>query len=138
MKTIIGWLKRLTTRIVALENAVLSGVPVVISTTGTTTITAEQAFANVHVLNTGAAGEVIFALPPAEVGMRVTATVTTAQLLSLDPVDTEIITNLAGVALTEGAAIKGNAIGEWITLLCTTAGRWRAVAGTGTWTATAA
>ena len=108
-------------------------VPTTVIATAATEITHLQAKYGVVVSNKGASGEVVFSLPAAVPGMRVAAVVQAAQTLSLDPVDTEIIYDTNGVALTEDAAIKANAVGETIQLVCLEAGYWTVVAYTGTW-----
>jgi hypothetical protein len=106
--------------------------------TAARTITPAEANRGIYVSNIGATGEVIFSLPAAVVGMRVNAIVGAAQLLSLDPVDGDIIHGVAGVAQTEDVAIKANAVGETIQLVCLQTGKWFVAAYTGTWSTTAA
>lgn len=112
--------------------------PKAIVTTAAIAITDSDAMRGVVVSNKGAGAEVVISLPAARVGMSVTAVVQAVQLLSLDPVDTEIIYGTNGVALTEDAAIKANALGETIHLVCLQDGFWTVTAFTGTWTATGA
>jgi hypothetical protein len=128
MSSLIRWIKRLESR----------EAPKTIVATAATTIAHTDAIRGVVVSNKGAAGEVVISLPAAVPGMRVTGVVQAAQLLSLDPVDTEIIYGTNGVALTEDAAIKANAIGETIQLVCVEAGFWVVTASAGTWSATGA
>jgi len=106
--------------------------------TAARTITPAEANRGIYVTNLGASGEVIFSLPTAKAGMRVNAIVRAAQLLTLDPVDGDIIYGIAGVAQTEDVAIKGNAIGETIQLVSLADNTWSVAAYTGTWTVTAA
>lgn len=128
MSTITRWIKSIEARLV----------PDTIVATANTVITPAQARQGVVVSNKGAAGEVVFSLPAAVPGMRVTAVVQSAQLLSLDPVDTEIIYGTNGVALTEDVAIKANAVGETLQLVCVEKGFWTVTASAGTWTTTGA
>ena len=129
---IIPWITRLTNRIISLE----SGVTVL---TAAATITAAQAKRNVHVTNVGASGAVTYALPPATVGMRVTALVKAAQELRLDPDGTETISlPSSGVQQAAGKYITADAVGESVILVCTVAGTWDALGPIdGTWTAEA-
>lgn len=123
---LIRWIKRIESR----------QVPETIVATAATTITHQQAKQGIVVSNKGAAAEVVVSLPPAFPGMRVTGVVQAAQTLSLDPVDTEIVYGTNGVALTEDAAIKANAVGETIQLVCVERGYWLVTAFAGTWAAT--
>jgi hypothetical protein len=126
MSALIRWIKKVESRLT----------PVTVVATANTEITHLQAKQGVVVSNRGASGEVVFSLPPAVPGMRVTGVVQAAQTLSLDPVDTEIIFGTNGVALTEDAAIKANAVGETIQLVCLQPGFWTVTAFNGTWGAT--
>lgn len=133
MKTIIGWLKRLTARVTTLEEA---STPVVVSgTTTPITITAAQALKGAVVSNLGASGAVEFDLPAAKVGMSITAVVHATQNLGLDPNGTEKIFTPAGVDLTAGVPIVANAQGEFVRLVCLADGVWRAADYAGTWSA---
>lgn len=120
---LIRWIKRLESR----------ETPKVIVATAAVTISDSDARRGVVVSNKGAGAEVVVSLPAARPGMRVTAVVQAAQLLSLDPVDTEIVYGTAGVAQTEDVAIKGNAVGETITLTCLETGFWVVTAFNGVW-----
>ena len=128
MSTLIRWIKRLEGNLT----------PKTIVATAATAITHADAVRGVVVSNKGASAEVVVSLPAAVPGMRVTGVVQAVQLLSFDPVDTEIVYGTAGVALTEDVAIKGNALGEYITLTCLEKGFWTVTSFSGTWTATAA
>ena len=135
MSSLIRWIKRLEAKFPLLEAKLA---PKTVIATAATDIAAADALRGIVVSNKGASGEVVFSLPAAEPGMHVTAIVQAAQLLSLDPVDTEIIYGVNGVALTEDVAIKANALGETIQLVCLEAGYWSVAAYTGTWSATGA
>lgn len=142
MSSLVRWIKRLDAKFapiaaqfVALEAKLA---PKTVVATANADITAADALRGIVVSNKGAVGEVIFSLPEATPGMHVTAVVQAAQLLSLDPVDTEIIYGINGVALTEDVAIKANALGETIQLVCLEAGYWSVAAYTGTWSVNAA
>jgi hypothetical protein len=133
MKLTLGWLKRLTERIVTLE----SGVPVTVSDADAT-VAAADAYRNIHVSNAGASGAVTFALPAALAGMQVTAVVEAAQELRLDPDGTETIAlPSSGVQGAAGKYLTANAVGENVSLVCLTDGTWEASNFTGTWTAEA-
>lgn len=125
---LIRWIKRIEAR----------QVPETIVATAATDITPAQARQGIVVSNRGASGEVIVSLPAATVGMRVAGIVNTAQLLSFDPDGTEIIYGIAGVSLTAGVPIKGNAAGECVQLVCVEPGSWSVVSYNGVWTATGA
>jgi hypothetical protein len=113
-------------------------IPTVLNKTANYTVKADEALYGTVVSNIGATGEVIFSLPAAVPGMRVNAIVQSPQLLTLDPVDGDIIHGIAGVAQTEDVAIKANAVGETVQLVCLVTGKWYVAAYTGTWTVTAA
>jgi len=113
-------------------------IPTVLNKTANYTVKADEALYGAVVSNIGATGEVIFSLPAAVPGMRVNAIVQAAQLLTLDPVDGDIIHGTVGVAQTEDVAIKANAVGETVQLVCLVTGKWYVAAYTGTWTVTAA
>ena len=87
--------------------------------------------------NTGAAGAVTFALPPATVGLRYQFWVKAAQELRIDPNGTETIALDTGVQQAAGKYITANAVGEHISVLCVKAGEWDTADPTGTWTAEA-
>jgi hypothetical protein len=131
-KANVSWLKRLTTRLAAIE----AGSTVVNSGTDTPiSITAEQALAGITVTNLGATGAVEFDLPAAEVGMKVTAHVIVAQNLALDPNGTEKIFNGALADIGAGTPCLANAIGESATFECLKAGQWNVTKSVGTWDA---
>jgi len=114
---------------------VQAGVPVLISSTGGT-VTAEQAFGNIHVSNLGASAAATFALPAALPGMRVTAIVEVAQELRLDPKGTETIAlPSTGVQGAAGKYLTADAVAERVQLVCLTAGTWDVAAHLGTWAA---
>lgn len=129
---IIPWLNRLTARVKTLE----AGVPVLVSATGGT-VTAAQAYSNIHVSNAGASAAATFNLPAAKVGMRVTVVVEAAYALRLNPSGTETVALPAtGVQQAAGKYIEADAVAEGIQLVCLTAGTWDVIGGTdGTWTA---
>ncbi len=109
--------------------------PAAVVATANTTVTREQAWNEVVVSNHGATGAVTFALPAAEVGMRVSAIVQAAQELRLDPNGTETAALVNGVQQAAGKYIVADAIGEVIKLICLTPGRWEVENFNGTWTA---
>lgn len=106
--------------------------------TAARTITPAEATRGIYVSNLNATGEVVFTLPIAVPGMRVSAVVQAAQLLTLQPATGGLILGTTGVAQSLNAPIKGNAVGETTQLVCFTPTRWVTVAFNGTWTPTAA
>ena len=131
MKPIISWLSRLTSRIAALEVKY----PATANTTTTRDITAAEAYRGITVSNLGDADGVIFNLPAALPGMRVTAVVRETAALVLNPVDTSGKIYSTGATLGAGGKnISADAKGETITLVCIEADHWTPVAFTGTWT----
>jgi hypothetical protein len=139
-KTIFGWLKRLTTRVQTLEtdfSAIVAATPEVVTlTTGTQAVTTDQANSDVVLTNTGAAATATFTLPAATPGMRVTAFVKANQQLRLDPNGTETIAlPSTGVQGAAGKYLWADAVGEYVQLVCVTAGTWSSIGYFGTWTA---
>jgi hypothetical protein len=130
MKTLISWLSRLTVRLNVLEQ---QGAQPVVITSATTpvVVTAAQLTKHAILTNTKADGAVVWTLPAAEAGMRLTAVVGVTQGLTLDlPTGGTI----AGTA-TSGQTLTADALGESIQLICLVDGRWDVLAKTGTWTA---
>lgn len=84
----------------------------------------------------GATGTVVFALPPAVVGLRYRFRVGAAQELRIDPDGTETI-GLPSTGVQQGAGeyITANADGETLEIECTKAGEWSPMGYSGTWTA---
>jgi hypothetical protein len=111
--------------------------PAAVVATANTTVTRDQAWNEVVVSNRGASGAVTFALPAAEVGMRVTAIVQAVQELRLDPSGTQTIALANGVQQAAGKYIVADAIGETISLVCLRPGAWDVENHNGTWTAEA-
>lgn len=88
------------------------------------------------VSNKGRAAATTFTLPPAVVGMRVSAVVQAAQELRLDPSGTQTVAlPSTGVQQAAGAYIVADAIGETVDLVCITAGTWDVLNFNGTFTA---
>ena len=113
----------------------LISVPVLVAAAGSA-VSALQAMQNIHLSNAGAVGAASFTLPPAVVGMRVTALVEAAQELQLDPDGTETIAlPSSGVQGAAGKYLVADAVGEKVQLACITAGTWDVVDYSGTWTA---
>lgn len=84
----------------------------------------------------GAAGTVVFALPPATVGLQYDFYVGAVQELRIDPNGTETISlPSSGVAQAAGAYLTANAVGETVKIKCVVAGTWAVFGFTGTWTA---
>jgi hypothetical protein len=86
--------------------------------------------------NAGATGPVVFALPPAVVGLNYYFRVSAVQELRIDPNGTETISlPSTGVPSAAGAYIVADAIGETVRIVCAVAGSWSVFGFTGTWTA---
>jgi hypothetical protein len=86
-------------------------------------------------LNTGASGQVTFALPAALPGYEIRARVDAAQELRLDANGTEVIClPSSGAPQAAGKYIWADAVGEFVHLRCTEAGQWDVVSYIGTWT----
>lgn len=84
----------------------------------------------------GAAGTVVFTLPPAVVGLQYRFRVGAAQALRLDPDGTETIAlPSTGVQGAAGKYLGADADGETLAIECTKAGQWSVFGFTGTWTA---
>lgn len=131
MSSLIRWIKRLETKLGSSTTLAVANLAV----------TYDQAtYAGGSVVsNAGATGVVTVSLPPAVVGMKVTAIVKAAFELRLDPSGTQTIalpsTGVQGVA---GKYIAASAVGSTVQLVCVVAGTWdRIGAGAGTWTAEA-
>ena len=131
MSSLIRWIKRLETKL---------GSSVTLATAAAT-VTYDQATysGGAIVSNVGATGAVTFSLPPATVGMRVTAIVKSAFELRLDPSGTQTIAlPTTGVQGAAGKYLTGNTVGASVSLICIVAGTWDHVRGAnGTWTAEA-
>ena len=129
-KANVSWLKRLTARTAVLEN---EGAQPVVITSATTPVVVTAAQLNKHAIltNTKADGAVVYTLPAATAGMRLTGIVGVAQGLTLDLPTGDTI---AGTA-TSGQTLTADALGESIQLICIVDGRWDVLAKTGTWTA---
>lgn len=88
--------------------------------------------------NEGAAGAVTFTLPAATPGLHFKFLVLAAQELRLDPSGTETIAlPSTGVQSAAGKYIVADAVGEWVEIVCVTAGDWQVTGYLGTWTAEA-
>lgn len=85
--------------------------------------------------NTGAAAEIVFALPAATVGLRYGFALGAAQELRIDPNGTETISlPSSGAPQAAGKYITANAVGENVEIACLIAGNWSVLNYTGTWT----
>lgn len=96
------------------------------------TVTATDAQAKVF-HNTGAAGTVIFTLPTASAGLRVTFIVTAAQILNIKTGTTDTIRVAASVSTATTGSVQASAIGNTLTLVCIGT-QWVAESYVGTWT----
>lgn len=102
-------------------------------TTGDTLTAAESG--TVHT-NTGASGTITLVLPDATVGQEFFFAVGAAQELRIDPNTTQTISlPSTGVPGAAGKYLVADAIGETVHLMCCSAGSWRVMGYTGTWTA---
>lgn len=92
----------------------------------------------VVVSNKGRGAITTFTLPPAKVGMRVTAVVQAAKALRLDPDGTETIAlPSTGVQSAAGKYISAALLASSVQLICITEGSWDVITFAGTWTAEA-
>ena len=96
------------------------------------TVTATDAQAKVF-HNTGAAGTVIFTLPAASAGLRVTFIVTAAQILNIKTGTTDTIRVAASVSTATTGSVQASTIGNTLTLVCIGT-QWVAESYVGTWT----
>jgi hypothetical protein len=88
--------------------------------------------------NTGAGAAGSWDLPAATVGMEFYFYVTAAQELRINPDGTETIgLPSTGVQQAAGKYIVADAAGEYVHILCVTAGQWETLDYRGTWTAEA-
>jgi hypothetical protein len=84
--------------------------------------------------NEGAEGEATFILPASAVGMEYYFYVLEAQELRIDPNGTETIgLPSSGAQQAAGKYITANAAGEYVHILCATAGQWETLDYRGTW-----
>lgn len=84
----------------------------------------------------GAAGTVVFSLPPATVGQWYRFHVGAVQELRIDPNGSETIAlPSTGAQSSAGAYITANAVGECVEIQCVVAGDWNVNSYIGTWTA---
>lgn len=109
--------------------------PKILNKTAAYTVTADDLLFGGGVLaNSGAAGAVVFALPAAQPGMRLTACVKANFNLTLDLPTGDTITGLA----TSGQTFSADLIGETLLLVCVVPNVWESVGAVdGTWTASA-
>lgn len=107
--------------------------PRILNKTADYTVTETDLYNGGAVLaNSGASGAVVFALPSAKPGMKLTATVIAAQALTLDLPTGDTIRALA----TSGQTFTADAAGETLQLVCVVPTVWESVgAPDGTWTA---
>lgn len=117
---------------IQVERGIHDNSQVTITKTGDYTVVKKDLGATLD--TTGAAGTVVFSLPPALAGYEVSARVGAAQELRLDPNGTETIAATTGVPGAAGKYLTANAVNERVTLKCSEAGKWDVVAFTGTWT----
>lgn len=96
------------------------------------TVTATDAQAKVF-HNTGAAGTVVFTLPAASDGLRVTFIVTVAQILNIKTGTTDTIRVAAAVSTATTGSVQASTIGNTLTLVCLGT-QWVAESYVGTWT----
>ncbi len=107
--------------------------PSVLNKTADYTVKADELFHTGAFLgNSGATGAVVFALPSAQPGMSLTATVIAAFGLTLDLPTGDTIRALA----TSGQTFTADAAGETLRLVCVVPTVWESVgAADGTWSA---
>jgi len=107
--------------------------PKILNKTANYTVTVDDLQQGGAVLaNSGASGAVVFALPSAKPGMRLTATVIANFNLTLDLPAGDTIRALA----TSGQTFSADAAGETLQLVCVVPTVWESIgAPDGTWTA---
>lgn len=107
--------------------------PKILNKTAAYTVSADELlFGGAVLANSGATGAVVFALPAAQPGMRLTATVVAAFNLTLDLPTGDTIRGLA----TSGQTFSADAAGETLQLVCVVPNVWESVGAVdGTWTA---
>ena len=107
-------------------------IPTILNKTANYTVKADELLYGAVLANSGATGAVVFALPAAVPGMRLTATVIAAYNLTLDLPTGDTIRGLA----TSGQTFSADAAGETLQLVCVVPNVWESVgAADGTWTA---
>ena len=107
-------------------------IPTVLVKTANYTVKADELLYGAVLANSGASGAVVFALPAAQPGMRLTATVVAAFNLTLDLPTGDTIRALA----TSGQNFSADAAGETLQLVCVVPNVWESVGAVdGTWTA---
>jgi len=107
-------------------------IPTVLNKTANYTVKADELLYGAVLANSGATGAVVFALPAAQPGMRLTATVVAAFNLTLDLPTGDTIRALA----TSGQTFSADAAGETLQLVCVVPNVWESVGvPDGTWTA---
>ncbi len=105
----------------------------VLKTAGATLTTG---FSGGVISNAGASGTVTMVLPAATVGLNYTFLVEAVQELRIDPNTTQTIAlPSTGVQGGAGKYIVADAVGEYVRLVCLTAGTWSVLGYSGTWTA---
>lgn len=109
----------------------------IVATANTEIPYADALYGGVRVSNRGATGAVVFALPPANVGMTVEANVLAAQALRLDPNGNETVALPTGVQQGAGKYIGNSTIGSTIKLVVLVKGQWDVQASNGTFAAEA-
>jgi hypothetical protein len=109
-------------------------IPTILNKTANYTVKADELLYGAVLANSGASGAVVFALPAAQPGMRLTATVIANQNLTLDLLTGDTIRTLA----TSGQTFSASAAGATLQLVCVVPNVWESVgAPDGTWTAAA-
>jgi hypothetical protein len=105
---------------------------------GPVALTAADLYAGKTFTNAGASGAVEYDLPAATPGMRARFQVCVAQELRVDPnLNETIALPSTGVQGAAGKYLTANAVGEFVDLVCRTAGQWEAEHFTGVFTAEA-
>lgn len=109
--------------------------PFVVTAIVDTPITADHAlYGGVVVSNLGAAGTVVFQMPPATPGMRIRAITETAQSLRLLPATGQTLSSTAGVTQTANFYAANATVGSYIGYVCLRAGTWDVEVFNGTYT----
>lgn len=107
-------------------------IPTILNKTAAYTVKADELLYGAVLANSGATGAVVFTLPSAQPGMRLTATVIAAFNLTLDLPTGDIIRGMT----TSGQTVSADAAGETLELVCVVPTVWELIGAVdGTWTA---
>ena len=123
------WLNTGTADLPALKQIGINSYPV--AKTADYTVLANES--NKTFMNTGAAGTVVFGLPPAVRGLRYKFVITAAQHLRIDPNGSETINKADGTVGGAGKYLGINTVNSFVEIECFVDGHWTFVHGVGAW-----